>query len=369
MNKIDFLIVGAGFSGATLANLIANKLGKNVMVIERKNYIGGHASDYYNDHDVLVHRHGPHYFRTNSVTVLNYLKKYAKWKRVKYVVKAFIDGDYYPIPINRNSLNMLYKVNLKNEKEALFFIDSIRKKIKYPKNFKEEIISRMGLDIYEKFFKNYTRKQWGIDPSKIDSSVAKRIPIRTSTDDSYINEKYQVMPEGGYSKLINNMLQHKKITLKLNTNYKSIAKTIKYKYLIYTGCIDEFFNHKYGKLPYRSLYFRHTTYKKRFFQNWVQVNYPNIYKFTRIVEVKHITGQKSQYTTIVKEYPRSKGQPYYPYMTKRGLSKYTLYKQEAKKLKNVYFVGRLAEYKYINMDQAIENAMNLYTTKISKLKF
>jgi UDP-galactopyranose mutase len=367
MYKCDFLIVGAGFSGSTIANLIVNNSDKKVVVVEKKSYVGGHSSDYINKYGILVHRHGPHYFRTNSSRVINFLSEFAGWVRTKYVVRAYVDGKYYPFPINRDTLSAFFNVRISNDKEASLLINNIRRKIDSPKNFKEEIESRMGHQIYEKFFKNYTKKQWGIDPAEIRPSVAKRIPIRTNTDDSYVNHKYQQIPKLGYSKLVSNMLNNKNIRLMLNTDYKKISMKINYDYLVYTGPVDEFYNYRYGRLPYRSLAFRHETYREKFHQNWVQVNYPNDYKFTRIVEVKHITKQKSPFTTIVKEYPRSEGPPYYPLVTDNGVGKYKKYLNLVNKEKNVIFIGRLAEYRYINMDQAIENAMIMFDKKISKL--
>lgn len=368
MAEADFLIVGAGFSGVTLANLIATKKNRKVMIIDKNRYIGGHSSDYYNRYGVLVHRHGPHYFRTISKDVFNYLSQFTTWNNTKFIVRAYVDRKYYPFPINRDTLNEFYSINLKNVSEAQLFIDKIKSKINFPRNFEEVILSKMGRDIYEKFFRNYTFKQWGVHPSTLAASVAQRIPIRTNTENSYINDKIQCIPKKGYTKLMENMLSHKNIIVKLNTPYSKVDRPHKFKYIIYTGSIDEFFNYKFGELPYRSLFFRHITYKQKFYQKWVQVNYPNDYKFTRIVEIKHVTLQNTPYTTIVKEYPRSRGKPFYPLLTKDGITKYKLYKHEAKKLKGkIFFIGRLAEYKYINMDQAVENAMNLFKDKISKL--
>lgn len=357
MKKHDYLIVGAGFAGGVLAERLSS-IGKKVLVIDKRDHIGGNCYDYYDNAGVLVHKYGPHYFRTNFPEVKEYLSKFTNWRPCKYRIRAYVNGELYPIPINRDTLNKFFNINLKNEEEARKFLDSKRLKIKNPKNAEEQVLALAGKEIYEAFFKNYTKKQWGIDPKKLDASVTARIPIRTNTDDRYVSDKFQAMPRDGYTKIFENLLRGIKVMLK--TDFRTIKNKISYDKLIYTGPIDEFFNYKYGRLPYRSLRFKFETYDKEFYQDWSQINYPNTYKFTRIVEIKHVTGQKIPRTTIVKEYPTSRGEPYYPIPTPKNQKLYLRYKKEADKLKNVYFVGRLAQYKYLNMDQVIKEALDLF---------
>jgi len=353
----DYLIVGVGLAGSVLTERLRS-IGKKVLVIDRRKHVGGNCYDYYNKAGVLVHRYGPHYFRTNFEEVKNYLSQFTEWIPAEYIIRSYIDGKLYTFPINRNTLNEFFGVDLKTEEEAEVFLNSKRIKIKNPKNAEEQVLSLVGQEIYEAFFKNYTIKQWGIDPKKIDPSVTARIPIRTNTDDRYVNDKFQAMPKDGYTKLFERMLNG--IEVRLGIDYRRVKNKIKYKKLIYTGPIDEFFDYKFGRLPYRSLRFKFETYNKEFYQDWVQINYPNEYKFTRIVEIKHVTGQKLPRTTIVKEYPCSEGEPFYPFLTPEAQQLYLKYKNEAEKLKNVYFVGRLAEYKYLNMDQTVKKALNLF---------
>ncbi|MFX1293624.1 MAG: UDP-galactopyranose mutase [Promethearchaeota archaeon] len=356
----DFLIVGAGFSGSVLAERLASQLNKKILIIDRRDHVGGNCFDYYNDFGVLVHKYGPHYFRTNSEEVFQYLSKFTEWRKYEYRIKSYIDGELYPFPVNRDTLNKFFKVNLKTEEEARAFLDGKRVKIENPRNSEDQIVSQAGWEIYNAFFKNYTKKQWDLFPHELDASVTGRISIRTNTDDRYFNEKYQIIPLNGYYKLFERSLNHSNITMKLNVEFRSIQNKIKYKNLIYTGCIDEFFNYKFGKLPYRSLEFKHENYNKEFYQKWVQINYPNEFEYTRIVEIKHATGQKTPKTTIIKEYPRGEGDPFYPIPREENQNLYEKYKKEANKLKNVIFIGRLAQYKYLNMDQVVKNALNTF---------
>ncbi|MDO8657205.1 MAG: UDP-galactopyranose mutase [Candidatus Levybacteria bacterium] len=357
MKKVDFLIVGAGFSGAVLAERL-NCAGYKVLVIDKRKHIGGNCYDYYHKSGVLVHKYGPHYFRTDCEEVKKYLSQFTGWIKREYKIRVFINGRLYTFPINRNTLNEFFGLNLKNQIETKKFLDSIRVKIKNPKNAEEQMLSSVGKELYEAFFKNYTKKQWGIDPKKLDPAVTARIPIRTNSDDRCVNEKFQAIPKDGYAKLFEKILSG--IDIMLNTDFKKIKDKIKYKKLIYTGPIDEFFNYKFGKLPYRSLKFKLETFEREFYQDYAQINYPNNYKFTRITEIKHVTAQKIPRTTIVKEYPLSIGQPYYPIPASQNQALYLKYRKEADKLKNVYFTGRLAEYKYLNMDQVVKNSLELF---------
>ena len=357
MEKVDFLIVGAGFSGAVLAERL-NFNGYKVLIIDKRNHIGGNCYDYYDNTGVLVHKYGPHFFRTNSDEVRKYLSKFTSWIKYEYRIRSYINGRLYTFPINRNTLNEFFRINLKTKKEAENFLNLIRVKIKNPKNAEEQMLTTVGREIYEAFFKNYTKKQWGIDPRKLDPMVTARIPVRTNTDDRCVNEKFQAMPEDGYTKLFERMLAGVKVMLK--TDFNKIKDKVKYDKLIYTGPIDEFFNYKFGKLNYRSLRFKFETHEKEFYQGYVQINYPNNYKFTRIIEIKHATMQKIPRTTIVKEYPLPIGEPYYPVPNPQNRALYLKYKQEADKLKNVYFIGRLAQYQYLDMDEVVKNSLDLF---------
>ncbi len=355
--QYDYLIVGAGFAGSVLAERL-NAIGRRVLVVDKRGHIGGNAYDYYNEFGVLVHKYGPHYFRTNFDEVKNYLSRFTKWRIYRYKIKASISGHLYAFPINRNTLNEFFNVNLRTGNDAQKFLDSKRLDIKNPKNAEEQVLALVGREIYSAFFKNYTIKQWGIHPKKLSPSVTARIPIRTNTDDGYLSDKFQAMPKDGYRNLFENLLEGIEVVLK--ADYEDIRYKIGYKRLIYTGPIDAFFNYKYGKLSYRSLYFKFENYDKEFYQDYSQINYPNERRFTRIVEIKHVTGQKIPRTTIVREYPKPKGEPYYPIPSRENEALYNKYKREAEELKNVYFVGRLAEYKYLNMDQVVKAALDLF---------
>jgi UDP-galactopyranose mutase len=355
MEKVDYLIVGAGFSGCVLAERL-HSIGKKVLVVEKRDHIGGNSFDFFNEKGVLLHKYGPHYFRTDYDEVKGYLSKFTEWIPHEYIVRAFVNGKLYPLPINRDTLNLFFGVNLKDEEEAQKFLDEKKEKIEHPKNAEEQILALAGKEIYEAFFKNYTKKQWGMDPEKLDASVTARIPIRTNTDERYFSAKFQAMPREGYHKIFENLLKGVKVLL--NTDFKDLD--VEYDKLIYTGRIDSFFDYKFGKLPYRSLKFIFEDYEKEFYQDYSQINYPNDFEYTRIVEIKHATHQKCPNTTIVKEFPSSTGDPFYPIPSRETKELYLKYKDEAEKLDDVYFIGRLAQYKYINMDQAVKSALDLF---------
>ena len=353
----DFLIVGAGLAGSILAERL-NSVGKKVVLIDKRDHIGGNCYDYYDSSGVLVHRYGPHYFRTNFLEVKDYLSKFTDWKMHEYRIKASIDDSLYPLPINRDTLNKFFKISLRTEKEAKEFLNSKRSVIKKPINAEEQVLAFAGREIYEAFFKNYTIKQWGIHPRELDASVTARIPIRTNTDDRYVDDLFQAMPADGYCKMFEKLL--KNIDVVLKTDFKKAKTRFKFGILLYTGPIDEFFSYKYGRLPYRSLRFRFETYNKEFYQGWSQINYPNDYKYTRVVEIKHATGQIIPKTTIVKEYPCEKGSPFYPIPNPDNQKIYLRYKKAADKLDNVHFIGRLGQYRYLNMDQVAKEALGLF---------
>ncbi|MBW1709235.1 MAG: UDP-galactopyranose mutase [Deltaproteobacteria bacterium] len=360
----DFMIIGAGFAGCVLAERIANQLDKKVLIVEKRDHAGGNSYDYYNEDGLLVHKYGPHYFRTNNRQVFNYLSEFTKWYYHQYKILAYVDGQFLPLPINLDTINNLYGLSLSSFELEEFF-EKVRTPVDDIKTSEDVVIDKVGRDLYEKFFRGYTRKQWGLDPSELDASVCARIPVRTNRDDRYFNDKYQAMPRYGYTKMFEKMTSHPNIHLLLKTDYKEIIDHISFKKMIYTGPIDEFFDHKFGPLPYRSLRFDFETLDQEYFQPVSQVNYPNDCDFTRIVEIKHATGQKHHKTTIVREYPAEKGDPYYPIPREQNRLLYEKYKQEADKLSDVYFIGRLAYYKYLNMDEVVALALELFEKRLN----
>ncbi len=363
MNNFDIIIVGAGISGSVLAERYANKLNKKVLVIEKRNHIGGNCYDYFNQNEILTHKYGPHFFHTNNKVVWNYVSLFTKWHQYEHRVLSYVDHSLVSIPVNINSINTLLKTNITNSNQMIAWLKKEITHFDNPQNSEEAALTRVGKRLYEKLFKNYTIKQWGMNPKEIHPSVINRIPIHYNFDDRYFTDKYQAMPKNGYTRIFNSMLKNKNIKLLLNTDFDRYKNKLKkFKKLFYTGPIDRFFKYKYGKLQYRSLLFKSKNIKKEFFQSCAQINYPNDYKFTRITEIKHATGQKINSTSIVYEYPRWSGEPFYPVLNKINQKKMDLYSREVEKLKkkNIFFIGRLANYIYINMDKAFENSLNLF---------
>jgi UDP-galactopyranose mutase len=361
MYSYDFVIVGAGFAGSVLAERIANKLKKKVLVIEKRNHIGGNAFDEYDEFGILIHKYGPHIFHTNNILVFNYLSQFTEWMHYEHKVLAKLGDELYPFPINRLTINKLYNLELKSDDDVKKFYDSVREKRCPILNSEDVIVNQIGYDLFEKFFKHYTFKQWNIEPKNLSPSVCGRIPIRTNDDCRYFTDKYQFMPKEGYTKIFERMLANRNIEVILNMDYKKIIDKIKFKKLIYTGPIDYFFDYKYGKLNYRSIQFEFKNFKQEYFQPTAQVNYvDSSVKFTRVIEHKYLSNQSSKTTTVSFEYPQYDGEPLYPIPNHDNLRIYFKYKLEAKKLKDVLFCGRLAEYKYYNMDQIIARALKLF---------
>lgn len=364
--KYDVIIIGAGISGATLAELYASKLNKKVLIIEKRDHIGGNCYDYYNKDGILVSKYGAHLFHTNSKEVWDYINKFSTWYSYEHRVLASVDGKLVPVPVNITTVNKLLNLNIKNEKEMRKWLEKNQIKNPNPKNSEEAALASVGITLYEKLFKNYTKKQWEKDPLELDPEVLNRIPVRDNFDDRYFSDKYQALPTYGYTKFFEKMLNHPNITVMLKTDYMDIKNIFKnYDKIFYTGPIDRFFNYKFSKkeiLEYRSLKFIEETYNYEYYQKNSVINYPNEHSYTRIVEYKYLTKQKSNKTTIVKEYPSTTGEPYYPVPTAKNRAIYEKYRKEAEKLqeKNIYFVGRLANYKYFNMDQAFKNALDLF---------
>jgi UDP-galactopyranose mutase len=355
----DFLIVGAGFAGSVLAERIANELGKTCLIVERRNHIGGNAYDHHDEAGVLVHKYGPHYFRTNSQRIVDYLSHFTEWHPVEYKILSWTHGRFWQFPINLNTFEQLIgRQSTTEEMEAK--LAEWRVQIDNPKNSEEVIVSQVGWKLYEMFFKNYTRKQWQRDAKELDSSVCGRIPIRTNRDDRYLSEKFQALPRNGYTSMFQKLLMHPKIYVWLDTDFRDVCKHVRFGHLIFTGPIDEYFDHCFGRLPYRSLRFEPETLLQEYFQPNMQVNYPNDHDFTRIVEIKHATGQQLPSTTIVREYPQNfvpGREPYYPIPAPDSKALYSKYAELAALEKNVSFVGRLATYRYYNMDQIVGMAL------------
>ena len=356
----DFLVVGAGYAGSVLAERLASQANKKVLIVDRRNHIGGNAYDHYDDDGILVHKYGPHIFHTNSVEVIKYLSQFTEWRPYQHRVLASVDGQLVPIPINLNTINQLYGLNLTSFELKEFF-EKVAEPIEAVRTSEDAVVSKVGRELYEKFFRNYTRKQWGIDPSELDASVAARVPVRTNRDDRYFTDKYQAMPLHGYTRMFEKMLSHPNIKIMLNTDYREIEAFIPYREMIYTGPVDEFFNFRYGKLPYRSLEFRFETVNAPLHQPAAVVNYPNEYRYTRVTEFKYLTGQEHAKTSLVYEYPRAEGDPYYPVPRPENAELYQRYKKLADETPGVYFVGRLATYKYYNMDQVVAQALSVFS--------
>jgi len=352
----DYLIVGAGYAGSVLAERIANELGLKVLVVDKRHHIGGNAYDTYNEHGILIHPYGPHIFHTNSREIFEYLSRFTPWRPYEHRVLASVDGQLLPIPINLDTVNKLYNLNLTSEELEGWFAARAEKKERILTS-EDVVVSKVGRELYEKFFRGYTRKQWDLDPSQLDATVTARVPVRTNRDDRYFTDKYQAMPLYGYTRMFENMLHHPNIKVMLGTDYREIVNLVPWRRMIYTGPIDAFYNFKYGKLPYRSLEFAHETLPQRWFQPVGTVNYPNEQPYTRITEFKHLTGQRHEFTSIVYEYPRAEGDPYYPIHASEPKAIYKKYEEEAKRETKVRFVGRLATYQYYNMDQIVGQAL------------
>ncbi|HEY1112574.1 MAG TPA: UDP-galactopyranose mutase [Chitinophagaceae bacterium] len=355
----DYLIVGAGFAGSVLAERLGSEAGKKVLIIDKRDHIAGNAYDYYNEDGILIHKYGPHIFHTNSKEVFEYLGQFTEWRPYEHRVLASVDGQLVPIPINLTTINQLYGLNLNSSQVEEFFA-SKAEKVPQVKTSEDVVVSKVGRELYEKFFRGYTRKQWDLDPSELDASVTARVPTRTNKDDRYFTDTYQAMPLHGYTAMFQKMLRHPNIKVMLNTDYKEVIDIIPHKQLIYTGPIDAYFDYCYGKLPYRSLEFKFETIDKEVFQPTGTVNYPNEQLFTRITDFKYLTGQHHPKTAIVYEFPRAEGDPYYPVPRPENAEIYKKYQQLAATMTNTYFVGRLATYKYYNMDQVVAQALTTF---------
>ncbi|MBV9358351.1 MAG: UDP-galactopyranose mutase [Chloroflexi bacterium] len=355
----DYLVVGAGFAGSVLAERLASQAGQRVLVVEKRNHIGGNAYDYYDDHGLLIHKYGPHIFHTNSAEVFAYLSQFTAWRPYQHRVRACVDGQLVPIPINLDTVNGLYGTHFTSLELEEFFA-SVAEKRDALRTSEDVVVSKVGRELYEKFFRHYTRKQWGLDPSELDASVTARVPTRTNRDDRYFTDRYQAMPLHGFTRLFDRLLDHPNIKLLLNCDWREVRDTIPYRELVYTGPVDEFFDFRFGKLPYRSLEFRWETRDVEWAQPVAVVNYTVDEAYTRVTEMKHLTGQVHPKTSLVYEYPRADGDPYYPVPQPANAALYRRYQALAETTPGVHFVGRLATYKYYNMDQVVGQALSVF---------
>ena len=355
----DYLVVGAGFAGATIAERLARDAGKRVLLCDKRSHIGGNAYDHYDDAGILVHKYGPHIFHTNSRDVFDYLSRFTDWRPYQHRVLACVDGQLLPVPINLNTVNRMYGTNYTSFELEQFF-KSVAEPVAQVRTSEDVIVSKVGRELYEKFFRNYTRKQWDLDPSELDASVTARVPVRTNRDDRYFTDTYQVMPLHGYTRMFERMLAHPNIQILLNADYRDVADLVPFADIIFTGPIDEYFDYRFGRLPYRSLEFRFETRNVPVAQEAPVINHPNENAFTRVTEFKYLTGQEHPKTTLVYEYARAEGDPYYPVPQPQNAALYKQYQELAAQTPGVHFVGRLGTYKYYNMDQVVAQALTLY---------
>ena len=357
-SRYDYLIVGAGFAGSVLAERLASQHGARILLIDRRDHVGGNAYDEPNEAGILYHKYGPHIFHTNSEQVVDYLSQFTEWRPYEHRVRALVRGQLVPIPINRDTLNLLFGAGLETDEDAERFLASRAEPVDEIVTSEDVVINAVGQELYELFFRGYTRKQWGLDPSELDKQVTSRIPTRTNTDDRYFGDTFQAMPLHGYTKMFETMLDHPLIEKRLGTDYRDVKDEVEYGHLIFTGPIDEYFDFRFGKLPYRSLKFDHQTLEQEQFQPVAVVNYPaEDVPFTRISEYKHLTGQDAPVTTITYEYPSAEGDPYYPIPRPENQLLFKRYEALADATDNVTFVGRLATYRYYNMDQIVGQAL------------
>jgi UDP-galactopyranose mutase len=357
----DYLVVGAGFAGSVIAERLASQHDARVLIVDRRPHVGGNAYDHLDEAGVLIHQYGPHIFHTNSDEIVDYLSKFTEWRPYEHKVLAEVRGQLVPIPINRTTLNLLFDLDLKTDEEAAAYLASRAETVEEIKTSEDVVINAVGRELYELFFQGYTRKQWGIDPSGLDKSVTARIPTRTNTDDRYFGDKHQIMPKHGYTAMFNRMLDHPNIDVLLSTDYTDIIDEIDAGHIVFTGPIDEYFGFRYGKLPYRSLRFEHKVLDQGQYQSVATVNYPDPQvPYTRITEYKHLTGQSHAKTSITYEYPSAEGDPYYPIPRAENQALFKKYEALADSTPGVTFVGRLATYRYYNMDQVVGQALTAF---------
>jgi UDP-galactopyranose mutase len=354
----DYLIVGAGFAGSILAERLASQHDARVLLVDRRPHVGGNAYDEVNADGILYHKYGPHIFHTNSEQVVEYLSQFTDWRQYEHRVLAEARGQLVPIPINRTTLNMLFDAGLETDDDAAAFLASRAEPVADIQTSEDVVVNAIGRELYELFFRGYTRKQWDLDPSQLDKQVTSRIPTRTNTDDRYFTDTFQAMPKDGYTAMFKRILAHPLIEIRTGVDFRDVRDGVEADHIIYTGPIDEYFDFRFGKLPYRSLTFDHKTIDQEVYQPVGTVNYPSPdVPYTRISEYKHLTGQQAPRTTITYEYPSAEGDPYYPIPRPENQELFKRYEALADSTEGVTFVGRLATYRYYNMDQIVGQAL------------
>jgi UDP-galactopyranose mutase len=357
----DVLIVGAGFAGSVSARRLAEEHGLRVLVIDRRPHVGGNAYDRVDEHGVLVHTYGPHIFHTNAEKVVDFLSRFTEWRPYEHRVVAEVDGRFVPMPINRRTVQALHGVELAGEEDTAAYLGSLAEPREAMHTSEDSVVAKVGRDLYERLFRGYTRKQWALDPSQLSASVAARIPVRTNDDDRYFTDTYQCMPAEGYTAMFERMLDHPNIAVRTGVDYDEVKGEHEDAALVWTGPIDAFFGYRYGKLPYRSLRFEHearATPGGRLVQPTATVNYPNErIPYTRVTEYRHLTGQDAESSTLAYEFPSAEGDPYYPIPRPENRELYHRYEQLANARRDVLFVGRLARYQYLNMDQVVAGTL------------
>ena len=356
--RYDYLIVGAGFAGSVLAERLASQHGARVLLIDRRPHVGGNAYDELNADGILYHKYGPHIFHTNSDQVVEYLSEFTEWRPYEHRVLAEVRGQQVPIPINRTTLNELFGLDLKTDEDAADYLASRAEPVDDIETSEDVVVNAVGRELYELFFQGYTRKQWGLDPSQLDKSVTARIPTRTNVDDRYFTDSFQAMPKHGYTAMFQAMLDHPLIEVRTGVDFRDVRDEVKADHIVYTGPIDEYFDFRFGRLPYRSLKFDHRTLEQESYQPVGTVNYPSPdVPYTRISEYKYLTGQQAPVTTITYEYPSAEGDPYYPIPRPENQELFKRYEALGDATEGVTFVGRLATYRYYNMDQIVGQAL------------
>jgi UDP-galactopyranose mutase len=363
--KVDVLVVGAGFSGSVVAERLADH-GLQVLVIDKRPHIGGNAYDTEDAHGVMIHPYGPHIFHTNGARIAEYLSQFTQWRPYEHHVLAKVGDQLVPIPINIDTVNRLYGLALTEETIGEYF-ESVREPRSPIRTSEDVVLNAVGRDLYEKFFRGYTRKQWGLDPAQLAASVAARIPTRTNHDARYFTDTFQNMPLEGYTRMFERMLDHRNIRVEVGVDFFNVRRRVKARHIVYTGPIDAYFDYRYGRLPYRSIEFEHEFLRKPQYQAVGTVNFPNDHRYTRITEFKHLTGQIHAGTSIVREYPCAEGDPYYPVPRPENEALFKKYEALAKEAQDVSFVGRLAQYRYYNMDQCVGAALKASENLIALL--
>ncbi|HEY3789058.1 MAG TPA: UDP-galactopyranose mutase [Urbifossiella sp.] len=363
LDDVDLLICGAGPVGCVIAERAANILGWKVLIVDKRRHIAGNCFDSLHNNGVLIHNYGPHYFRTNDDALLKYLSRFTEWIPAHYEVRSCVNGKEFPFPINLTTLEQFYSREL-NAKTGARLLQGLRINIERPRNSEEVVLNRVGRELYEAFYKNYTIKQWGRDPNELDAEVCGRVPVRLNRDVRYVDHKHQVMPRLGFTALFSKMLGNRKIRVLLDCPFSDVRQRIRPRQAtVYSGPIDDYFECRFGKLPYRSLQFEFVPHQKEYVQPCVQINYPNEHEYTRSVEIKHVTRQKHAETVVSYETPISTGEPFYPILQSQNRMLYDRYRDLAEREardRSVYFCGRLAQYRYFNTDEVIQEAMTCF---------